>query len=61
MRYRAVAVGLVFDGRIVQTFSESLEIVRKWAKSTADRHKVQVDINLTEERRIETVMPEVSA
>lgn len=55
MKYKAVARGVQDDGRPMQTFGSSADVVRDWDKGVAKQNGVLVDIFKTEEKLIETV------
>lgn len=60
MRYRAVAIGLVIDGRPVQSFSQHLPQIHEWAHVIANKHKCLVQIYETYERTVKRVKPTVN-
>jgi len=57
MKYRALALNLIKDGRPVQTYSAHLETCRIWANKITEAEHVPVLIYIYEERLIETVQP----
>lgn len=51
MKYRAITMGIVQEnGRPLQTFSESMEVIMSWAYEVAIKHKIDVKVYETYER-----------
>ena len=48
MRYKAVAVGVMRDGKSVSILSESLRSVDAWASMIAKTYKVPVEVYVRE-------------
>jgi hypothetical protein len=55
MKYRAIARGVLHEGKPLQSYGSNVAVVRDWAKEIAQSHGSSVDIFVTEERLIETV------
>lgn len=56
MMYRAILRVLV-EGKPMQIYGGDLIGIREWAKAIADKYGAPVDINIKEERLLETVEP----
>ncbi len=58
MKYRAIAIGIKVNERPVQIYGGDIAPMKKWAAEQVERHQVPVQIHVTEERVLETVVPE---
>lgn len=56
MKYRAIAIGVMRDGRPLQVFSVHEGTVLKWAEQTVKAEKCDVEVYILEERRIKLIL-----
>lgn len=57
MKYRVIAIGVRVNDRPVQIYGGDIAPMKKWAAEIAERHNTAVEIHVTEERLLETVVP----
>lgn len=58
MKYKAIAINLTKDNHPVHNYSNSLQVIQTWAKETAEKEQVRVDIYRVEEVFVDVVVPQ---